>query len=364
VTFTSIYRAPDGALRHDLDETAIRAALAEPDGLLWLHTNTSTVEDGELLRRVLGVHPLAVADLVNPEYQSPKVDDYGAYAFIKLHGVDHEATEDMVVTTELDVVLGPNWVVSASHQPLASIEHLWAAVQGSPRLLERGSSMLVQVLIDALVDSVLPTIQRMDDVADVLEERALAEARRELLGDILRLKRSAMRVHRVVVPQREVLQRLSRGEYPLVSADALIYYRDVYDHLVRVEDLVVNTRERADSALTTYLSAVNIRQNETMRVLAIVTSAFLPLTLLAGIYGMNFQHMPELGWPWAYPAVLAVMVVVSAGVGAWLFGPRVLARGRRVARVTYAIEQRLQREAIAEASRLRDLILFDDERSR
>ena len=357
---TSIFRAADGSLRRNIDEGALPAALAEPGGLLWLHTSTSTPEVGELLRTVFGVHPLTVADLVNPEYQAPKVDDYGKYVFLKLHGVDHEATGDLVVTTELDLVVGPSWVVSASHQPLAAIEHLWATTEESGRLLERGGAMLVHDLIDALVDSVLPTIQRMDDVADELEERSLVEAKRDLLGDILRLKRSAMRVNRMVAPQRDIVQRLSRGEYALVSGDALMYYRDVYDHLVRVEDLVLNTRERAESALTTYLSAVNLRQNEAMRVLATVTSAFLPLTLLAGIYGMNFKYMPELSWPWAYPAVLSVMIVVSLAVTWWGFGARLVARGRRVVRVTYRIEQRLLGEAIAEAARLRDRVLLDD----
>ncbi|MSP23002.1 MAG: magnesium/cobalt transporter CorA [Dehalococcoidia bacterium] len=361
---SSIYRTADGSLRRDLADDALVAVLAEPDGLLWVHTTASDADDGELLRTVFGVHPLAVADIVNTEFQAPKVDDYERYLFLKLHGVDHEATGDLVVTTELDIVMGPNWVVTASHQQLAAIEQLWASTVESPRVLERGSSMLVQVLIDALVDSVLPTIQRMDDVGGEIEERALVEARSDLLGDILRLKRSAMRLHRVVVPQRDIVQRLSRGEYSLISGDTLIYYRDIYDHLVRVEYLVLNARERADSALTTYLSAVNIRQNETMRVLAIVTSAFLPLTLLTGIYGMNFKDMPELSWPWAYPVVIAIMVVVTVGVTWWLFGARLLARSRSVARVTYRIEQRLVHDAIIEAARLRDRVLLDDDAPR
>jgi magnesium transporter len=358
---TSIYRAADGSLRAHLDRAALIEALSDPAGLLWVHMSPSTVADGELLRTVFGVHPLAVADIVNPEYQAPKVDDYGGYLFLKLHGVDHQATGHLVVTTELDVVVGPNWVVSASHEPLAAIEHLRETILENPRPLERGSSMLAHVLVDALVDSVLPTLEKMDDVADAIEERALVEARRELLSDILRLKRSALGVHRVVVPQRDILHRISRGEYSLIAGDALIYYSDIYDHLVRLEDIVMNTRERADSALTTYLSAVNIRQNETMRVLAIVTSAFLPLTLLAGIYGMNFKHMPELGWPWAYPAVLSVMVLVSLGVAWWLFGAALLSRGRRVVRVTFGVEPEELDEAITEASRRRERLMPGDE---
>ncbi len=354
--YTSVFRAPDGAISTALDHDALRECLAAGVGLLWVDIVGATPSDGELLQSVFGVHQLAVHDVLNPEYEAPKVDDYGAYLLIKLHGVDHVATDNLVVTTELDLLLGRNWVVSASHTPMAAIAHVRTAIVENPRPMERGSDMLAHVLVDALVDSILPTIHQMDDFADVVEGRVVADPRRELLTDILRLKRSAMYVYRVIVPQREVIARLSRTEYQLIGRDAAIYYRDVYDHLVRVEDLVLNVRDLAESALTTYLSAVNIRQNETMRVLAIVTSAFLPLTLLAGIYGMNFRYMPELDQPWAYPVVLAVMVIGTVGVTAWLFGARFLDRGRRAVRLTFRVEQRLLQNAIAEAARLRDLV--------
>jgi magnesium transporter len=357
VTYTATSREPDGTQRTLVGREQLSRARQVPGALLWLHASSVTPDEAQLIADVFEVHPLALHDMLNPEYEAPKVDDYGSYLFIKLHGVDHNATDDVVRTTELDLLLGPDWVVSASHSRLPAIDHLLAGLPVNARLLERGSDMLAHVLIDALVDSILPTIHLMDDVADAVESRALEHPRQQLLTDILRLKRSAMYVHRVVVPQREVVYRLSRGEHPLVTEAAAPYFRDVYDHLVRVEDLVLVTRDRAEGALTTYLSATNIRQNETMRVLAIVTSAFLPLTLLTGIYGMNFDHMPELGWPWAYPAVLAVVMVVTTAVSGWLFGGWLLARGRRAVRLTFRVEQRLLNEAIAEAARLRELVI-------
>ncbi|MFN8638858.1 MAG: magnesium/cobalt transporter CorA [Dehalococcoidia bacterium] len=357
MTHTAIYRDDDGTMRVQVDDAALTEVHASGRGLLWVHITSADAVDAALLKRVFDVHALAIHDILNPEYESPKVDDYGDYLFIKLHGVDPVATDQVVATTELDLLVGRSWVVSAAHTPLPAIEEVRASIEANPRPMERGADMLAHVLIDALVDSILPTVHRMDDMADDVEARALDSPRRELLADILRVKRSAMHVYRVMVPQREVIYRLSRNEYPLISPDATMYYRDVYDHLVRLEDLVLNVRDLAEGALTTYLSAVNIRQNETMRVLAIVTSAFLPLTLLAGIYGMNFHYMPELDWPWAYPVVLAVMVVGSISVSAWLFGGWVLSRGRRAAGVTFRVEQRLLQEAIREASRLRDAVL-------
>lgn len=357
MTHTAIYRGGDGRVHTHLDAAALAEAYAGGRGLLWVHISSADAADAAMLSTVFGVHALAIHDILNPEYEAPKVDDYGDYLLVKLHGVDPVGTDDVVATTELDVLVGRHWVVSASHTPLPAIEDVHASIETNPRPLERGADMLAHFLIDALVDSILPTVHQMDDMADEVESRAVDSPRRELLADILRVKRSAMHVYRVMVPQREVIYRLSRNEYPMISRDASMYYRDVYDHLVRLEDLVLNVRDLAEGALTTYLSAVNIRQNETMRVLAIVTSAFLPLTLLAGIYGMNFHHMPELDWPWAYPVVLAIMVIGTVAVTAWLFGAWLLSRTRRVARVTFRVERRLLHEAIREASRLRDAVL-------
>ena len=140
---------------------------------------------------------------------------------------------------------------------------------------------------------------------------------------------AALRIHRVMAPQREIMNRLSRGEFTIIEKEAQIFYRDIYDHLLRIEELNQNIRDRADNAQATYLSSVANRQNETMKVLSIIASIFLPLTLVAGIYGMNFEYMPELSVPWAYFAVLGFMVIVIAGVIWWFWAKNWLAWGRK-----------------------------------
>jgi magnesium transporter len=184
--------------------------------------------------------------------------------------------------------------------------------------MKRGTDFLAHALIDALVDNVLPTIDRMSDFAEEIEEEVLRQPQQATLEAILKLKRSTLRIHRVMAPQREVLNRLSRGEFTPIKGEAQIFYRDIYDHLVRIEDLNQNIRDMADNALSTYLSSVANRQNETMRVLSIVATIFLPLTLLAGIYGMNFEYMPELKWHWGYFMVLGIMGAVIVSV-IWRF---------------------------------------------
>jgi magnesium transporter len=285
---TAIHRDAAGHLRLLSEEREIAAAVGDREGLTWVSITRTSEADTALLGRVFGFHPLALQDCLNARYQRPKVDEYADYLFLMLHGVDHVATEELVATTELDLFVGRNFVVSAHLAPVPAVETLAEqAAAGEPRHLERGAAMLAHALVDALVDSVLPTVDRMGDVADTIEEEALERPERELLQAIMRLKRSALRIGRVMGPQRDLLASISRGEYAMFPAETAIYFRDVYDHLARIEDLTQTLRERADYAMTTYHSAISIRQNESMRVLSIVASIFLPLTLLAGIYGMN-----------------------------------------------------------------------------
>jgi magnesium transporter len=208
--------------------------------------------------------------------------------------------------------------------------------------MTRGPDFLAHALIDALVDNVLPTADRMSEIAEDIEEEAIRGPQQSTLEAILKLKRSTLQMHRVMAPQREIMNHLSRGEFKIVREDAQIFYRDVYDHIVRIEDLNQTLRDRADNALATYLSSVSIQQNETMKVLSIVASIFLPLTLLAGIYGMNFENMPELEWSWGYFAVLGFMATVAAAAMFWFWARRWVTWGRRqVSRVRpLAVEPR------------------------
>jgi magnesium transporter len=191
-------------------------------------------------------------------------------------------------------------------------------VKDNGRLLKRGVNFLTHALIDSLIDNILPTVDKMAEMAEEIEEEAIRGPQQTTLEGILKLKRSTLRIHRIMAPQREVLNRLSRGEFSIIKREAQIFYRDIYDHLVRIEDLNQSIRDGADNAMANYLSSVANRQNETMKVLSMVATIFLPLTLVAGIYGMNFEYMPELTWHWGYFAVLALIGVVILGA-IWRF---------------------------------------------
>ena len=310
------YYLTDGELRRDLDADAIAEALQSGRGLLWVDLTAPTAEDGRFLESTFGFHHLAVEDCLSPRLHSPKVDDFGEHLFVLVHGVDH-AAEDVVQTTELAVFLGRNFVVTSHAARLYSLESVRAMVEDDARPMRRGADFLAHAFIDALIDNILPTIDRMTEVAEEVQEEAIHKPQPSTLDTILRLNRSSLHVHRVIAPQREMLNRLARGEFEVISQQALIFYRDVYDHLVRIEDVNQTVRDESNNALSTYLSSIAIQQNETMKVLSAVASIFMPLTLLAGIYGMNFEHMPELGKPWAYFAVLGFMTTAIVLAASW-----------------------------------------------
>jgi magnesium transporter len=323
MSIRSYYLDESGTVHTDLSTTDIAEAHHSGKGLLWVDICETTEADGAFLADTFGFHRLAIEDCVETLIHPPKVDDYGSYLFLLVHGINHATgSPDAVETAELALFIGANYVVSNHNFPLYSVEEVRHMVETSDRPLRRGADFLAYLLIDALVDNVLPMIDRMSDIAEEVEEQALRTPRPTTLHSIQRLKRAVRLIHRTMVPQREVLNRLSRGEFPLVQQQTQMYFRDVYDHMVSIEDLNLNVRDSAENAVNTYLSAVANRQNETMKVLAVVGAIFLPLTLLSGIYGMNFDYMPELTWRYAYFAVVGFMlsVITAALVLFWKRG--------------------------------------------
>jgi len=305
------YLAPDGNLQRDLTESEIVKAFNSGQGLLWVDFPETTEEDGKFMEQNFGFHHLAVEDCVSTQIHPPKIDNFKDYIFIIVHGINHATESDIVETAELALFLGSNFVISSHSYPLYSVQAVQQMVEDDARPMTRGTDFLLHTIVDALVDNVMPTIDLMTDVAAEIEEEVIHRPQQNILEGILKLKRSSLKVHRIMAPQREVLNRLSRGEFPLIKTEAQIFYRDVYDHVVRIEDLNQTVLDRADNALATYLSSVANRQNETMKVLSVVATIFMPLTLLAGIYGMNFEYMPELQWRWGYFMVLGIVGVVA-----------------------------------------------------
>lgn len=212
----------------------------------------------------------------------------------------------------MDIFLGHNYVVTVSQQEPGPVRELFQRARDNAHVMSRGADFLAHDVLDSLVDLLLPAVEEMDDALDDLEQRILADPDRKLLPEVLLLKRNTLRLRRSILPERDLANRLSRGEFPaLIGKEALIFYRDIYDHVVRVEEMLEGLRDLADSALNSYLSAVNNRMNEVMKTLSIVAAIFLPLTLIASVYGTNLDFSPGIELSGGFFFMLGSMVVVA-----------------------------------------------------
>ena len=301
-----------------LDPAADRAALPDilrrREGLLWIDLDVPTDGEFQILADVFRFHPLAVEDC-HADVHHPKIDDFTDYLFMIVHGVVAvDLMKEEFRTEELNLFVGANYVVTHHKEPRRSVQSVLDRCRKRPEILGRGTDFLLHDLLDAVVDHYLPALEDLEGEIDRVEDRIYTDPTRETLSDILDLKRDVLHLRRIIGPQKEVVNRLTRREFRTVSDAALPFFRDVYDHLVQIHDLTEQYRDVITGAMEGYLSAVSNRLNEIMKRLTALSTVILPLTLISSIYGMNFEHMPELKWAWGYPAVLGLMTIVGFGM--------------------------------------------------
>lgn len=312
----SIYFPPGGPSQSNLNDQEIQAALRQPEGLLWIDfENPQLDEFDHYLRNIFNFHPLAIEDCQSNEYQTPKVDDFKNYIFIVAHAIQPGGEQNGLATWELDLFLGANYLVScSSNKAMPPVEAVWQRLNRDERLHGNGSDFLCHAILDHLVDDYMPILDHMDDEIDWLEDQVMATPDPKTLERILSLKHNIMALRRIVSPLREVVNKLSRDDFPQIDPYSRIYFRDIYDHLVRIQDLSESIRDIVSGALDIYLSSTSLRLNEIMKALTIVSTIFLPLTFLAGVYGMNFRYMPELAQQWTYPVLWGIFFTIGAGM--------------------------------------------------
>jgi magnesium transporter len=304
-------------LRDTTDPAEIRAALAAGERI-WIDLERQSPEADALLSEVLKLHPLTIEDIW-AERSRPKIDDFDEYLYVIIHGIG-AARRDKLQTVEIDVVIGPTWLVT--HDPAGLVsDDIGTDLDHSTRVMAKGIAWLAHAILDRAVDRYLPVIDQLDVEIEQLEnevlDRAGTQHGRAVLMRILSFKRRLQELRRMSIHQREILLRLSRGELDEIPAEALPFYRDVYDHFLRINDIAEGYRDLVTSALDAYLSVQSNRMNEIMKTLTLMSTVMLPLTFIVGLYGMNFKHMPELDWVWGYPAVLGLMVIVVIGILLW-----------------------------------------------
>jgi len=286
-----------------------------------------TREESDVLASVFHFHPLALEDC-EARRHNPKIDDYGSYLFILTHGVHPESSAREFRTRQLSLFLGPDYLVSYHREASRSVEATLESVRRNPRLLIEGPGMILYRTLDFQMDLYLPLMDNFQKRIEEIEKACLDAATSVILRDVFDLRKALARLRRFSGHQREILLRLSRREFALIDERSAIDLRDVYDHLVRITDLTDSFRELVAGALEAHLSIVSNRTNEIMRALTVITTLFMPLTLIVGIYGMNFPDMPEFHWKRGYLFAYCLMVVVAVAMY-YFFRRRGIFRGPR-----------------------------------
>ena len=281
------------------------------EAVVWINVGgVHKVEVVEALGRQFSLHPLLLEDVTNTD-QRPKLDDYETciYLVIKMLSL----TDRKHITAEqVSLVLGRNYVISFQENGSDVFQPVRERLRGGKgRLRQAGADYLLYALVDAIVDQYFAVLEALGERIEALQQIVVADPKPETLNDIHALKRELLFLRRAVWPLRDVMNNLSRSDCPFLQQATKVFFRDVYDHVVQIVDTIETLREMVSASLDIYLSSVSYRLNAVMRVLTVITTIFMPLSFIASIYGMNFEHMPELKAEWGYPLVLAVMAAVG-----------------------------------------------------
>jgi magnesium transporter len=308
------FRCVRGRIEH-LSEFRPDDLAGQPDAFHWIDLEDPTVKEAALLEDPFHFHPLAIEDTL-AEVHHPKVDDYEEYLYIIVHGIRFDAPTDQFITRELDIFLGRNYLVTHHRGPMRSItsarEQCGKNLQAA---MPKGVDFLIHQILDQMFEHYFPNLDTIEDKIQLVQVEVFENPSRETLDRIFTLKRDVMHLRRICTPQREIVHRLSRGEFKVINPKAAIYFRDIYDNLYRIVDASYSYQDLIQGTMDAYLTAVSNRLNETMKRLTVIGAIFAALTVLTGVYGMNFEHMPELKWRYGY---LMVWVLMGAITGALL----------------------------------------------
>jgi magnesium transporter len=317
---TAFILGGDGQVSTDTDARTLIRALRDPKAVLWVDMDSPTEDELALLDDVFGFHPLAIEDTIQYQ-QRPKIESYNhlgdvhsqGYFYMVIHGPDLRTFKEKVRTKELDIFVSERYLVTIHEEHMQSVEHVMRRAKAdAKRVLDAGIDMLLHNILDQLVDHYGPILDHLQETLEELEDDAMVNPRPELLQQISHEKRDLMQLRRIIGPQRDVLSQLTRGEVPFIRESTRVYLRDVQDHLVRAVELVELYRELVASARDLYLSSINNSLNNVMKTLTVITVIALPINVITGFFGMNFESLPGIHNQYAFWITFTLMAIAVA----------------------------------------------------
>jgi magnesium transporter len=312
-----LYRKGSDEVEEGFTKEELPALLADESNVVWVDLQGETPEKEreakDVLLNVFNFHYLTVEDCLETRNQ-PKVEAFPDYFYFIVHGIKPEETSSVNFTTkELDGYLGKNFVVTFHVERFSSIKKVKNQIRSNTFVCRRGAAYLLHQILDQLVDLYMPIVDDFDNTINAIEDRVfhMKKGNTAILEEIMDVRRSVARLKRISSRQLDVLYRLSNGEFPQIPQNILPFYRDVHDHLLRISDLSESYRDLVGGLFDIHFSVTANKTNDVMKILAVFSAIMLPLSLIAGIYGMNFENMPELHSPNGYYLTIALMIVIA-----------------------------------------------------
>ena len=291
-------------------EQAYRASQSGTgDSFVWIGLHTPTAEELDSVAREFYLHELAVEDAVKA-HQRPKIEEYEDTLFVVLKTAKYHDDTETVEMGEINLFVGDGFVVSVRHGEPSALDGVRKQIESRPDLLRCGPGAVVHAIADRVVDDYAPVLRGIEDDIEEVEAEVFSTERTNPTERIYKLKREVLSMHRATGPLVEPLEQLAEGRFPSIHEDIREYFRDVYDHVARANETVENMREMLNGVLDANTAQISVRQNEDVRKISAWVAIIAVPTMVAGVYGMNFDHMPELKWELGYPAALFVMLVV------------------------------------------------------
>lgn len=310
----------NGHIVESMDHAKVSSLLAEPDAKFWVDIHWENTREMQWLEETFRFHPLTIEDCTHRN-QRPKVEDYDDYFFLVLHGCKHNHTQEELETQEIHLFVSAHYIVTVRGEASSQLDLVYQRYRSEAPLWAKGVDFLLYRISDALVDNYFPLLDEIEDKLEQLEDKILVGLDEDALKQLFMLKRNLSFLRKVVSPLRDAFSILGRREISPVSEKTAIYLRDIHDHLIRATELINSYRDTVGSALDIYLSTVSNRMNDIMKRLAVVATIFLPLSFLAGFFGMNFQAMPygNIGF---FGMSLALFVGLPVTMAWWFYHKR------------------------------------------
>lgn len=305
----SLYYLKDN-LEKNISIDKVKNILGEKQGTLFFDLKIENKDDFKILEE-FGFHPLAIEDCISEEKRA-KIEEYDGYFFIVVNCLHPEKNGEFTLS-EVDIFVSKNYLLTVHKEEVPIINSIWERCEKNLKILEKGTDLILYYLLDTIVDQFFPAMEEIENKIENIEEKITKKPSSDVLGEIFLLRRALTNLRRVISPHRELFSILISRSIPFVKPTTLVYLRDVYDHIIRIYEMIDVSREMMTVLLETYLSTISNKMSEVIKILTVIGTIFMPLTFLTGIYGMNFRYFPEIEWRYGYILfwTISILIIIS-----------------------------------------------------